>query len=104
MTSHPFRIANPLLDTVGDYHESCPHAALGNIPPLEYTSPASRRKSGTLGCMKFQRPSFLADLFTEKGDTSRMNASLKTALKIGADADEVLRRIEPAEHNSNTTS
>jgi len=47
---------------------------------------------------------FLADLFAEKGDTPRMIASLETALKNGADGDEVLRRIELAEHTSNTTS
>jgi tetratricopeptide (TPR) repeat protein len=47
---------------------------------------------------------FLADLFAEKGDTPRMIASLETALKNGADGDEVLRRIELAGHISNTTS
>ena len=47
---------------------------------------------------------FLADLFADMGDTPRMIASLETALKNGADGDEVLRRIELAEHTSNTTS
>jgi tetratricopeptide (TPR) repeat protein len=47
---------------------------------------------------------FLADLFAEKGDTPRMIASLETALKNGADHDEVLRRIEPAQHNSKAAS
>ncbi|MEN6448815.1 MAG: hypothetical protein ABFD70_13930, partial [Syntrophaceae bacterium] len=47
---------------------------------------------------------FLADLFTEKGDTPRMVASLESALKSGANNDEVLRRIELAEHTSTTTS
>ena len=41
---------------------------------------------------------FLADLFAEKGDTPRMITSLETALKNGADGDEVLRRIKPAGH------
>ena len=47
---------------------------------------------------------FLADLFAEKGDTPRMIASLESALKSGADDDEVLRRIELAEHTGNTAS
>jgi len=47
---------------------------------------------------------FLADLFAEKGDTPRMIGSLESALKSGADNDEVLRRIELAEHISTTTS
>ena len=47
---------------------------------------------------------FLADLFAEKGDTSRMLTSLEMALKNGADGDEVLRRIEPAEHIGKTAS
>jgi tetratricopeptide (TPR) repeat protein len=47
---------------------------------------------------------FLADLFAEKGDTPRMIAHLETALKNGADSDEVLRRIELAEHTSTMTS
>lgn len=47
---------------------------------------------------------FLDDLFTEKGDTPRMIASHETALKNGANSDEVLRRIEPAEHTSNMIS
>jgi tetratricopeptide (TPR) repeat protein len=47
---------------------------------------------------------FLADLFADKGDTPRMIASLETALKNGADGNEVLQRIELAEHTSNTTS
>ena len=47
---------------------------------------------------------FLADLFAEKGDTSRMIARLEEALKNGADHDEVLRRIEPAQRNSKTAS
>jgi tetratricopeptide (TPR) repeat protein len=47
---------------------------------------------------------FLADLFAEKGNTPRVIASLEMALKNGADRDEVLRRIELAEHISNTTS
>jgi hypothetical protein len=36
---------------------------------------------------------FLADLFAEKGDTTRMIASLEKALKNGADNEEVLGRI-----------
>ena len=51
-----------------------------------------------LDVSSFSAHLFLADLFAEKGDTPRMIASLETALKNGADGDEVLRRIKPAEH------
>ncbi len=42
---------------------------------------------------------FLADLSAEKGDTPRMIASLETALKSGADPQEVLTRINSIEQS-----
>lgn len=45
---------------------------------------------------------FLADLFAEQGDAARMLASLETALKSGADSQEVLRRIDLARQACST--
>lgn len=47
---------------------------------------------------------FLADLFAEKGDTSRMIECLEKALKSGADGNEVTERIEKAKRNGLTAS
>jgi tetratricopeptide (TPR) repeat protein len=47
---------------------------------------------------------FLADLFAEKGDPSRMIASLEMALKSGADSHELLERIEKIKHADSTQS
>jgi len=47
---------------------------------------------------------FLADLFAEQGDTARMLARLETALKCGADSQEVLTRIDLARQALGMTS
>ena len=55
-----------------------------------------------LNLSHFSAHLFLADLFAEKGDTSRMIECLEKALKSGADGSEVFRRIEKAKHNGLT--
>ena len=83
-----------VVDTGSSYAETSEHALAQHLAEI-----AVRLDVSSSGAHLF-----LADLFADKGDTPRMIASLETALKNGADGDEVLRRIELAEHTSNTTS